>query len=151
MATENQELTHDEIWDDSALINSWDEALKEYNTYHSIHKNGGNVNDLLKPKPEESEDARRSLSEVPAAPRGEEPETILESREDNEVHGQRAGDTANRSNHPRMEPLPSPLGVLSTMRDESLKQLLMAWYYAGYYTGVYEARGETPQSRERTE
>jgi hypothetical protein len=30
MASEEQELTHNEIWDDSALINSWDEALEEY-------------------------------------------------------------------------------------------------------------------------
>jgi len=70
MASGEQELSHSEIWDDSALINSWDEALEEYKVcvtrtcsrhqfkltksqkYHSIHRNGGNVNDLLKPKQE---------------------------------------------------------------------------------------------------
>lgn len=30
MASGDQELTHDEIWDDSALIDSWDQALQEY-------------------------------------------------------------------------------------------------------------------------
>lgn len=30
MAPNNKELTHDEIWDDSALIDSWNEALDEY-------------------------------------------------------------------------------------------------------------------------
>lgn len=30
-ATENaKQLTHEEVWDDSALIESWDEALAEY-------------------------------------------------------------------------------------------------------------------------
>lgn len=30
MASKQQELTHNEIWDDSALIDSWDQALEEY-------------------------------------------------------------------------------------------------------------------------
>lgn len=31
MATKGQQgLTHDEIWDDSALVDSWNEALEEY-------------------------------------------------------------------------------------------------------------------------
>lgn len=30
MAASNKELTHDEVWDDSALIDSWNEALNEY-------------------------------------------------------------------------------------------------------------------------
>ncbi len=30
MASGQQELTHNEIWDDSALIDSWDQALEEY-------------------------------------------------------------------------------------------------------------------------
>lgn len=34
-----QQLTHDEIWDDSALIDSWNEALDEYKA--SIKKIGG--------------------------------------------------------------------------------------------------------------
>jgi hypothetical protein len=27
---ESRELTHEEIWDDSALINAWDAAMEEY-------------------------------------------------------------------------------------------------------------------------
>lgn len=30
MASSENLLTHDEIWDDSALVNAWDEALQEY-------------------------------------------------------------------------------------------------------------------------
>lgn len=58
-------LTHDEIWDDSALVESWNQALEEYKVsdspskmsrltrdshvrqkYHSIHASGGKVEDL---------------------------------------------------------------------------------------------------------
>ncbi|KAH7911828.1 hypothetical protein BJ138DRAFT_1149746 [Hygrophoropsis aurantiaca] len=31
---ESQELTHDEIWDDSALIDAWNSATAEYEAYH---------------------------------------------------------------------------------------------------------------------
>ncbi|CRK45077.1 hypothetical protein BN1723_006447 [Verticillium longisporum] len=39
-----------------------------------------------------------------------------------------------------------PQVLLSTVQDEGLKKLLMSWYYAGYYTGLYEG-----QQRQRTQ
>lgn len=32
----NRELTHEEIWDDSALVRSWDEAVEEYKVSRSL-------------------------------------------------------------------------------------------------------------------
>lgn len=29
-STHDKSLTHEEIWDDSALVQSWDEAVEEY-------------------------------------------------------------------------------------------------------------------------
>jgi hypothetical protein len=67
------EMNHDEIWDDSALIESWNDALTEYKVssqgshhptppsalfltsgqkYHSIHAKGGSVDDLPPNEPE---------------------------------------------------------------------------------------------------
>ncbi|KAJ4326696.1 hypothetical protein N0V84_002922 [Fusarium piperis] len=63
MATKQENLTHEELWDDSALIDSWNEALEEYKVgktdeidecwltsgyqkYHSIHARGGSVREL---------------------------------------------------------------------------------------------------------
>lgn len=64
MAPDEQHLTHEEIWDDSALVTSWNDALEEYKVlkhaslsrsmtrltgskkYHSIHSKGGNVEEL---------------------------------------------------------------------------------------------------------
>ncbi|KAJ4357639.1 uncharacterized protein N0V89_002215 [Didymosphaeria variabile] len=34
-------------WDDSALINSWDDAVAEYQKYHSISKSGQRLEDAL--------------------------------------------------------------------------------------------------------
>lgn len=30
MSPNEQQLSHDEVWDDSALVNSWNDALQEY-------------------------------------------------------------------------------------------------------------------------
>ncbi|KAF5630559.1 Survival motor neuron 1 [Fusarium sp. NRRL 52700] len=46
MSKKQEKLTQEEIWDDSALIDSWNEALQEYKKYHSIHAKGGSVRDL---------------------------------------------------------------------------------------------------------
>ncbi len=50
----NKPPSQAEIWDDSALINSWNEALAEYEYYHSIHARGEDVEELLR-KAEEGE------------------------------------------------------------------------------------------------
>lgn len=36
--TEGRELTHDEMWDDSALIDAWDAAMEEYEAFHGPDK-----------------------------------------------------------------------------------------------------------------
>jgi hypothetical protein len=41
-------LSQSEIWDDSALIRSWNDALAEYDYYHSIHARGEDVEEILR-------------------------------------------------------------------------------------------------------
>lgn len=67
MATEGNTTNHKKIWDDTALVDSWNEALDEYKvwltplasatmvadaktgqTYHSVHARGGSVKDIQK-------------------------------------------------------------------------------------------------------
>ncbi|KAL8802686.1 MAG: hypothetical protein Q9182_003644 [Xanthomendoza sp. 2 TL-2023] len=48
MPRKRKHLSHEEIWDDSALLDSWDAALQEYQLYHSIHARGERVEDVLK-------------------------------------------------------------------------------------------------------
>lgn len=33
----------------------------------------------------------------------------------------------------------------TTAQDKDLKNLMMAWYYAGYYTGIYEGQKRATQ------
>jgi len=35
---ENRQLTHEEIWDDSALVNAWEAATEEYEAFHGSEK-----------------------------------------------------------------------------------------------------------------
>lgn len=43
MAKQKQALSHEEVWDDSALVDSWNEALDEYKKYHSLAAKGEKV------------------------------------------------------------------------------------------------------------
>ncbi|KAJ2984274.1 hypothetical protein NUW58_g6109 [Xylaria curta] len=152
MASTGEGLTHNEIWDDSALIDSWDQALEEYKMYHSIHKNGGNVNDLIKSKEEKTSDAKHDPDGVGESPSHAKLETASEMKEENINTGLEAGNATTKQSHPPVSGVPpAPAGLLSTMRDEGLKRLLMSWYYAGYYTGYYEGQRDPLQNQETLE
>lgn len=36
--------------------------------------------------------------------------------------------------------------ILPIVQDEGLKNLMMSWYFAGYYTGLYEGQQKANQS-----
>ncbi|KAI2779205.1 hypothetical protein F4815DRAFT_474498 [Daldinia loculata] len=140
MAPSKKPLSHKEIWDDSALIDSWNDALKEYEKYHSIHRNGGNVEDLLK-SDETTPDAKNETEK--AHPLEADSEMGVEATNG----GQESGTSTSQHSHP-LGGGPGPGGLLGSVRDEGLKRLLMSWYYAGYYTGLYE--GQQNQTQQQT-
>ena len=39
-----------------------------------------------------------------------------------------------------------PAAMANGVKDEPLKNLMMSWYYAGYYTGLYEGRQSVTNS-----
>ncbi|SPO03486.1 uncharacterized protein DNG_06169 [Cephalotrichum gorgonifer] len=43
MSNENEQLSHNDMWDDSVLVDSWNQALEEYKKYHSIHAKGASL------------------------------------------------------------------------------------------------------------
>ncbi|KAI0407034.1 hypothetical protein F4802DRAFT_65591 [Xylaria palmicola] len=151
MASRDQELTHDEIWDDTALIDSWDQALEEYKQYHSIYRNGGNLKDLLEPKGEtegRTSDAKQILHGIYESSNSGKPETASEMKEGSLNERRETGNAGTQDGLPCVPgPPPGPEGLLSTMRDEGLKRLLMSWYYAGYYTGYYEGQRDSPANK----
>ncbi|PNP86239.1 hypothetical protein FNYG_00467 [Fusarium nygamai] len=142
MSKKQENLTQEEIWDDSALIDSWNEALQEYKKYHSIHARGGSVRELEPQNRAEAE--AESGSEQPQVTETEEIELESRTAEQNkEIPSSR-----NESKEPiASQGTPSfPIQtVLGSVQDESLKKLLMSWYYAGYYTGLYEGQQQAQQ------
>ncbi|KAI0137297.1 hypothetical protein BJ170DRAFT_678148 [Xylariales sp. AK1849] len=140
MADSTQNLSHEEVWDDRALVNSWNEALEEYKKYHSIHSKGGNVEELRNANKTNSSDAKmeEDVPEVVASAEDGAESEVNGNDENGNPEVPHSGPSAERSTF-----IPAPL--LGSVRDESLKKLLISWYYAGYYTGYYEGQREQSQ------
>ncbi|KAJ6164274.1 hypothetical protein N7470_002946 [Penicillium chermesinum] len=145
----NKALSHEAIWDDSSLVQSWDDVEEEYK------------------HPREGRECRGRSSRSPGAQEaGLENDTRISMQVDiddagnlgteteaNDLNPDAASDAPpvtaaapsssaeaaqGSSAHPGTLPMPQP--VLASAQDENLKNLMMAWYYAGYYTGLYEGQ-----------
>ncbi|KAL9624899.1 MAG: hypothetical protein Q9160_000946 [Pyrenula sp. 1 TL-2023] len=153
-AKKDRPLTHDEIWDDSALIRSWDEAVED------IHARGEDVEEVLRSvatddmvldKPAQNVASSETSNRVPRDVNADtiEVEEIEDCEiEDNDID-QSAGTgpaappktTAIETSGPGntgsgstdLDAAAVPHEVLSGQND-NLKNLMMAWYWAGYYT-----------------
>ncbi|MCJ1377641.1 hypothetical protein MMC17_000737 [Xylographa soralifera] len=166
MGKKRKALSPEEIWDDSALIQSWDDALEEYKLYHSIHARGERVEDVLLAAQGEDQlmttDQPLLVDEVTAQPNYRPGD---ESLEDGELEGTEAAMSNDpqpdieHQEKPSTKPrapigLPEtnipeltqnsssiPQGVIAaSTQEEAQKNLMMSWYWAGYYTGFYEGQ-----------
>ncbi|KAJ4267307.1 hypothetical protein NW762_003411 [Fusarium torreyae] len=144
MSKKQENLTHEEVWDDSALIDSWNEALEEYKKYHSIHAKGGSVRDL----------ETQSRAAVKAEPDSDQPQGTETADADlgSEAMEESKGTPSSRNESkapiaPQGLPSFPVQTVLGSVQDEGLKKLLMSWYYAGYYTGLYEGQQQAQQNQ----
>lgn len=112
MGKKRKQLSHAEIWDDSALVDCWNSALEEYQVrgpsrstsnvlmrsqfYHSIHARGERVEDVLK-QAEAGEDAKDSPNDhtLPLSQANGHGEVEIEEElEDGEVEEEEEGQTA---------------------------------------------------------
>ncbi|PSR78227.1 SMN family protein Smn1 [Coniella lustricola] len=152
MDGQNNEMTHADIWDDSALVDSWNEALAEYKKYHSIHATGGSIEELVGERDEPLETEPRHneqsapYSEVLNRAEADSLETAAGVKDRNtDDASAKDGDIPIENQQARgasgaASLMPPPQALLGSVQDESLKRLLMSWYYAGYYTGLYEGQ-----------
>ncbi|TLS20871.1 uncharacterized protein PpBr36_10852 [Pyricularia pennisetigena] len=144
MSEAEKDVTHEDIWDDSALVNSWNEALEEYKKYHSIHADRAAEATIVPDSQNPLLNAKTETNEPQSPPN--------RTRGDGETIQEQAKPTGGRPEGLGMNDqqpggtLSSPVSVLGSVKDESLKSLLMSWYYAGYYTGLYE--GQQQRSRQ---
>ncbi|KFY23730.1 hypothetical protein V491_02437 [Pseudogymnoascus sp. VKM F-3775] len=172
-------MSHNEIWDDSALVDSWNEALEEYKHYHSLHARGETVEDAIadSERGDNSKDAERAArengapeeagdrmevedSDGPRVRKGDDNSSAQQGHKlqasDKVSLGEGDGQSTTKPNDgpsSAQPPLPQHLIGAGELRptivetaltiavgDENLKNLLMSWYYAGYYTGLYEGQ-----------
>ncbi|RDW91464.1 hypothetical protein BP5796_02629 [Coleophoma crateriformis] len=166
--------SHAEIWDDSALVDSWNEALEEYKHYHSMHARGEKVEDVLKIASKQtsgllvddsiqyeqsegtvdgshievdaSEQVYVAPASIPAVPENDDAEATLAKNDQaarNQSHGPSQIKGSPQSKGPALPQHLIGQGLTfgyAEVHDEGLKNLLMSWYYAGYYTGLYEGQ-----------
>lgn len=114
----NRPLSQEEIWDDSALVQSWDEAVEEYKVrflylsrdlyltelqqlYHSIHAKGENVEDVLR----EAEAAERAGLDQD----GQQPDEAVDAMEDDDAAAATASATAEQSSSMQVPDVSRPL------------------------------------------
>ncbi|KAK1639672.1 hypothetical protein BDP81DRAFT_181403 [Colletotrichum phormii] len=155
MAGNDVEMSHNEMWDDSALIESWNEALDEYKKYHSIHAKGGKLKDLdLPEKTEEAQtvdDAQTQAVDQPEiaddAAEGTDKTKGLSSTDVQDQADSTGAPPMAKANGPPGPATMGPQSLLGSVQDEGLKRLLMSWYYAGYYTGLYEGQQQQQQQQ----
>ncbi|MCJ1239244.1 hypothetical protein MMC14_007238 [Varicellaria rhodocarpa] len=178
MGKKHKVLSEAEIWDDSALIQSWDNALKEYKLYHSIYANGERVEDVLRAAEEEEADAT-SYNAMEEANRPGRNEMEDGSLEDGEVEDRdllkqnlqtsaglracsflteaalnRPSDSHETSEVGVARPSNGVSGIPQTVidgssQDEALKNLMMSWYWAGYYTGHFEGQEQAKNDQNK--
>ena len=129
MGKKRKELSQAEIWDDSALLQSWDDALAEYKVippvtmfpffliplqfYHSIHARGERVEDAIKDV--EAQEQRTLLDEKDLRPAaGGMQSNIISSKEleDGEL------DEEHESAHPYLNGNSTVNLHVSTQRNE---------------------------------
>ncbi|KAK1775592.1 hypothetical protein QBC45DRAFT_396021 [Copromyces sp. CBS 386.78] len=145
--------SHEEIWDDSALVNSWNEALAEYKKYHSIHAEGaalpegvaGDFKDQnAKPSATEEVEEGEDMEEDGAVSAVEVDVGPVDTVQNGQQPAAPAGPTTTTA---ASLPGPGPQLMLGSVQDEELKKLLMSWYYAGYYTGLYDGKQKAMQEQ----
>ncbi|KAI9756359.1 MAG: hypothetical protein M1815_003782 [Lichina confinis] len=162
-------LSNDEIWDDTALIQSWDDALEEYKLYHSIQARGERIEDVLieatstatalgnaqKPRANVAEHSSETdhLEDGEVQEAKETPEQAKPSEVDDGLQASRPAEAQSSAVDRRFhgEGASLPANLAGQAQDEALQNLMMAWYYAGYYTGLHQGREQgkrsTPASR----
>ncbi|KAI5201586.1 hypothetical protein E4T39_05072 [Aureobasidium subglaciale] len=153
----NKQHSENEIWDDSALVQSWNEALEEYKKYHSMSARGERVEDVLDvvEKEEEAQATTDLKTETIDTATGLPPWETIE--EDKGQAQKVSTDSTNVTTGAQVINAPdhsTPPGVsqvlLDSVQDENLKALMTSWYFAGYYTGLYEGQRKARANQEHT-
>ena len=165
----NAPLSHNEIWDDSFLVSSWNAAVKEYEYYHSLAAQGldpDEVLDAAEDAEDKGEDVDLRLGEAEAgeAEGGTEgPRRVGGAGEDDVEEGEVEDEAAEErlngvdregtkeaaqigpqlpttTEHEQQGGAGNAKVQDSPDADLTLENVKMAYYWAGYYSGLYDAQ-----------
>jgi len=147
---ESRELTHEEIWDDSALIEAWDAAMNEYRAFHGS-ENKWKAEPISNPSP--------LWHNVPPGGSGPKPPSSTYEGQGGLAMSMLEHDSIPLNFNtfvPSHDPALPNLATTDTQnlagisQDEAFRNVLNAMYWTGYWTAVYHCRGtpEEPTSGE---
>ncbi|KAI0327965.1 hypothetical protein GY45DRAFT_1307655 [Cubamyces sp. BRFM 1775] len=157
---ESRELTHEEIWDDSALIEAWNSAAAEYEAFHGPGKKWKeqpvkksplwyNVPPANTSKSTQNGTGAHTLART-ATVEPEADSTPLNFDTFVPSHDPSLAAAGASSAVPAMDGA-SALGVgaeaATASQDEAFSRAMTAMYWSGYWTAVYHCRrNETQQT-----
>lgn len=133
---ESRDLTHEEIWDDSALIDAWNAATEEYEVLNGpdkkwkkepVHKSPLWYNSL----PGSSTSGQTNKRRVPPDDEDSAPidfDTFVPTHEP----------LPTADTHPPHFNFPPMPAAHAGSAEEALQNAYGAWYWAGYWSGVYQ-------------
>ncbi|KAG0703059.1 hypothetical protein DFH29DRAFT_464174 [Suillus ampliporus] len=159
---ENRELTYEEIWDDSALIDAWNSATAEYEAFHGKTQDWKSNSvkqsplwysipyDSSKDKAKAPKSTKVASAEAAsqAAADGEEDSAPLDFNTFVPSYDPSLPVSSEAPAAPFFVPAPSTTMV---SRDEAFSRALSAMYWGGYWTAVYHCQNQQNSSQEVVE
>ncbi|KAF1811139.1 hypothetical protein P152DRAFT_80324 [Eremomyces bilateralis CBS 781.70] len=162
------DLANDDTWDDTELQRSWNSAFAEYQKYHSIAAKGDDSEEILKEydlkemqerlqalqgNEDKVSESDQPLNEMPV--KAEEEEMVASGQRDAQVEHVN-GTTGQPDTFTLKDATAATNSVgpasgtmsLPNISDQNVKQMLMSWYWAGYYTGLYEGQQQASKAGE---
>ncbi|CDO74792.1 hypothetical protein BN946_scf185001.g40 [Trametes cinnabarina] len=159
---ESRELTHEEIWDDSALIDAWNSAAAEYEAFHGKGKSWKdepvkksplwyNVPPVTTSKPK----ASTSITNGASIPTASGAATAADSAplnfdtfvptHDPSLAAAAAASTMAAPSTDAVAALGSGAEMANVSQDEAFSRAMQAMYWSGYWTAVYHCRRNETQ------
>lgn len=149
--SENRELTHGEIWDDSALINAWDAAMEEYEAYHGPDKG-------WKKEPVNKSPLWYNVPPKNPPKKSEPPESAAAGQSDSKpidfdsfVPTHDASLFGAAVEEEDMTYYTTPLtSQPHVSQDEAFERAVQASYWSGYWTAIYHSHRHVQPTQPET-
>ncbi|PIL29912.1 hypothetical protein GSI_07822 [Ganoderma sinense ZZ0214-1] len=161
---ESRELTHEEIWDDSALIDAWNSAAAEYEAFHGTGKKWKQEPVKKSPlwynvppeKTKSSKGGPKASSSKTNGPNVEEASSNAEPADSAPLNfdtfvpthdASLAAAAELGSSVPMMDgALGSGAEAAMVSQDDAFSRAMTAMYWSGYWTAIYHCRRNESQA-----